>query len=630
MPVFKFTNLRCGIIMAFLVSLMLPYAKKSLARQGNLLTIGAIQGSADVSPYIHETVSFRGVVTGFYEDRNTAGLTYYTLFVQDIPGYEDADPGTSDGIAVFLGRQRPSARHGDQVYITGQVTEFFGLTEIDDDGLKMAVERTAVPLPTPVPITPPSDNQAQSAYFEALEGMLVTIAGPARVTGPTFSGCGLAVVGPETPDTRIIRQTTTDHIGQIVPILHTSDVACSGFPHVKTGDQITGLTGPLIYHFDQFKLVQQEPGALVVTAVNTPPIPTPPALSAGQFSVATYNLENHFDEHDDTGDEAEPKPSAVELANKQAKIARQISEVLGCPTLIGVQEVENAAILQTLADLLAPLCGFTYAIAHLESADVRGIDVALLSDPRRVAVQHTVLQQTCTAVDTGIIDPTITCPTGQQPLFSRPPLQVTLKVDGRIYTVFVNHFKSKRGGESETAPARLAQAQHLRTLTNDLLAVDPHAAILVLGDFNDYERSPTLLAMTDNGQLTNLLAAVPLAQRYSFIFGGAAQLLDGILVSPALVGQVDQVTIQHVNADFPQVLAADPYTIYRATDHDLPLAVLNQASSPAATATAVITPPPAALWPSSSPVSLNAWGLAITSVLVLAGGTAVYRIWRRR
>ncbi len=630
MPVFKFTNLHYGIITVLMVSLMLTYAGKGLARQGNLLTIGAIQGSADISPYINEIVSFRGVVTGFYEDRNTAGLTYYTLFVQDIPGFEDADPDTSDGIAVFLGRQRPSARHGDQVYITGQVTEFFGLTEIDDDGLKMAVERTAVPLPAPVPITPPPDNQAQSAYFEALEGMLVTIAGSARVTGPTFNGCGLAVVGPEAPDTRIIRQTTTDPIGQIVPILHTSDVTCSGFPHVKTGDQITGLTGPLIYHFDQFKLVQQKPEALVITAVNTPPVPTPPVLSAGQFSVATYNLENHFDERDDTGDEAEPKPSAVELANKQAKIARQISEILGCPTLIGVQEVENEAILQTLADLLTPLCGFTYAIAHLESADVRGIDVALLSDPRRVAVQHAVLQQTCTAVDTGIIDPTIPCPVGQQPLFSRPPLQVTLEVDGRGYTVFVNHFKSKRGGETETAPARLAQAQHLHTLTHDLLAVDPHAAILVLGDFNDYERSPTLLAMTDSGQLTNLLAAVPLTQRYSFIFGGAAQLLDGILASPALVSQVDMVTIQHVNADYPQVLAADPHAIYRATDHDLPLVVLNQESTPAAPATAVITPPSAALLPSSSPVSLNAWGLTITSVLVLAGGAAVYRIWRRR
>ncbi len=34
--------------------------------------IGAIQGQADVSPLINQVVTFRGVVTGFYEDRNTS------------------------------------------------------------------------------------------------------------------------------------------------------------------------------------------------------------------------------------------------------------------------------------------------------------------------------------------------------------------------------------------------------------------------------------------------------------------------------------------------------------------------------------------------------------------------------
>ena len=48
-----------------------------------LPTIGELQGTTDISPYVNQTVSFRGVVTGSYEDRNAAGVVFYTLFVQD-------------------------------------------------------------------------------------------------------------------------------------------------------------------------------------------------------------------------------------------------------------------------------------------------------------------------------------------------------------------------------------------------------------------------------------------------------------------------------------------------------------------------------------------------------------------
>lgn len=423
--------------------------------------IGAIQGSGSISPRFNEVVTFRGVVTGLYADRNAAGITYYTLFVQDRPGDEDGDPATSDGMAVFSGRQRPSVQMGDQVQIRGRVTEFFGLTEIDDNGLQITVEASGLPLPEPVIIAPPADNAAQAAYFEPLEGMRVAFAGETQVVGATFSGCSFAVVDGSVTGLPLVRQQSADPIGQIVPILHTSDVDCGAFPHVKTGDRVAGLAGPLIYHFDQFKLVQQETEALMVTAVPYPPLPPPPSLADGQISIALFNLENHFDAFDDTGLAEEPKPAPAEIAHKEAKIARQIVEFMGCPTLLGVQEVENKTLLLALAQTLAEPCGFVYEVTHRESTDIRGIDVALLSDPRGVVVHSAALRQTCTLLDTGITDATADCPAGQQPLFSRPPLAVEVVVDGRPFTVIVNHFKSKRGGEAETAPQRLAQAQFL-------------------------------------------------------------------------------------------------------------------------------------------------------------------------
>ena len=143
------------------------------------------------------------------------------------------------------------------------------------------------------------------------------------------------------------------------------------------------------------------------------------------LTIATMNLQDYFDTVDDTGDEAEPKPTEGELAIKQAKLIHGIGRSLGCPTIIGVQEVENAALLQTLAARLVESCGFTYQVSHLESADSRGIDVALMSDPRMVNVLEANLRQGCTPVTTDVLDSTTDCPAGQFPLFSRQwyPLQ---------------------------------------------------------------------------------------------------------------------------------------------------------------------------------------------------------------
>ena len=81
------------------------------AAQTDELTIGSIQGAGPESPYLNRFVNFRGVVVGRYEDQNTRGDIYYTLFVQDLPGAADGDPATADAVAVFLGRE--NHHHGD-------------------------------------------------------------------------------------------------------------------------------------------------------------------------------------------------------------------------------------------------------------------------------------------------------------------------------------------------------------------------------------------------------------------------------------------------------------------------------------------------------------------------------------
>jgi hypothetical protein len=104
--------------------------------------------------------------------------------------------------------------------------------------------------------------------------------------------------------------------------------------------------------------------------------------------------------------------------------------------------------------------------------------------------------------------------------------------------------------------------------------------LIILGDFNDYEASPPLLAMTDTaegGILTNVLLRVPERERYSYNFGGVAQLLDTILVSAAVDPLIISATILHFNADYPMALQSDtsPEGLpYQVSDHDVPVIVL--------------------------------------------------------
>lgn len=597
-------------IIRFLTALLLLSCGATVAAQTNTLSIGAIQGADDESPYLGRAVAFEGVVTAHYEDRNTRGDVYYTLYVQNTPDQADDDPATSDGIAVFLGRQRPNTPIGAPVFVAGRVTEFFGLTEIDDRGLYVEVLGESGPLPPPVSIDPPADNEAQLTYLEAFEGMRVAFDGEVRVIGPTHSGCGFAILVPgETADESgpTLRRRLEDPIGRVIPVLYPSDVACPDLPQVKTGDRVAGVAGPLVYNFDQFKVLLEAPEDLQVEPVELSPLPAAEPLPSWQAGVATFNLEDFFDTVSDTGLDEEPVLSAAEYEAKKAKLAEAVAGLLACPAILGVQEVENATVLGDLADELVDRCGFTYEISHLDGADPRGIDNALLSDPRRVQVHAVALRQICSPITTDYRAADLDCPTEEFPLFGRPPLQVDLTLDGAPYTVFVNHFKSKREGEAETMLERLAQARHQSNLVNELLAADSEVRVIVMGDFNDYELSRPLQLLTgaaEGGQLVNVLERAPADQRYSYNFGGVSQLLDNILVSPALAGRVINVALIHSNADYPVGWRFDTesYPAYRSSDHDPALMILQTGDAPTPTPTPLptVTPLPS---PTATPTS---------------------------
>jgi hypothetical protein len=389
-----------------------------------------------------------------------------------------------------------------------------------------------------------------------------------------------------------------------------------------------------------------EPAPLTVPA----PLPPPPPDA---LRIATLNLENHFDSTRDTTHIAEPLPEPAEVALRRGKYATLIGEMVGCPALLAVQEVEKADLLEALAAEVAPACGFTYQVLHRESADARGIDVALLVDPRNVGVRAINLSRACTSISTGIVDEALRCAAGEEPLFSRPPLVARLEIEGEPLLVVVVHFKSKRGDPADTAARRLAQSRHVRELVRQA-----PGHVLVLGDLNDTPDARPVRALTGDGGLVDLLATLPPEESYTYIYGGIPQRIDGFLADPALAERVAAVRILHANAAFPsawRLASTGPQRTLRATDHDVPVvdfwlrppvpatATVPATASPALTPVtpaptvraagptpapvATIAPVPSSPDPPPAPPARSWWG-AVVGLLAL-GGALVFFYYRR-
>lgn len=261
----------------------------------------------------------------------------------------------------------------------------------------------------------------------------------------------------------------------------------------------------------------------------------PQELNAG-IRVMFYNVENLFHPSDDTlknDDEFTEEGTRYwsykryyDKINKVGKTAIAVGE-WEPPAVIGLCEIEN---IQCLKDLIykSPLKKFGYQIVHQESGDRRGIDVALLYRPDQfdlVSYESIVLKF------------------GPESRPTRDILYVKgTKGDDTLH-FFVNHWPSRYGGQLATAPKREHAATILRSYYDSILTVNPAAAILAMGDFNDHpddiSMEEILRAKKDTsnmvkGDLLNLIWQYEFKKgthKYQHEWG----ILDQFVVSPGLI-----------------------------------------------------------------------------------------------
>ncbi len=215
-------------------------------------------------------------------------------------------------------------------------------------------------------------------------------------------------------------------------------------------------------------------------------------------TIAFYNVENLFDTINNPKkfDEASPimelKFNRADIYKKKVKnMARVISEIgadvsKNAPALIGLSEVENRQVLEDLANDSA-LFQNDYGIAHFDSPDARGIDVALLYQ-KELFVPLSISNHELKIYDDNT----------RKRVYTRDQLLVSGKLEGEIIHVIVSHWPSRSGGEARSRPKRLAAARLNKRIIDSLLAINPYAKIFSVGDFND---NPT------NGSLKDILKA---------------------------------------------------------------------------------------------------------------------------
>lgn len=562
-----------------------------------VVTIGELQGAAQVSPFVGRCVDgVEGVVTA--TDRWRDGRA--EAWLQAAVG--DGDPATSEGLRLLLPADVPLPAAGAQVVAAGRVEDVAPRADLPVTSLvvrRLEVRAEDRPLPPPVHlgaggvVVPaavdlgPEFDPARDALdlYESLEGMRVEL-GPATVVGPTTRHGDLWVV----PDGALPGLPRTVAGG----ILLTEDQPATARlalddpltvrpPPLAVGDRLTApVTGILSWAWGGWRLLVTGGWPAVESRGRRPQVVDLPP-GGGRLTIATVNLENL---------------SAAGPPERFARFGRLIADDLGGPAVVALQEVQDdsgatddgtvsaARTLALLADAVAAAGGPRYRAVEVPPVDGAdggrpggNIRPAILVDPDRARVVERGAGEAdhATAVTAGPSlrrSPGLIAPDDAAFVDSRKPLAVELEVAGRPLFLVDLHLVSKGADDPQmgrrqpprlgSEPQRVAQARLVAGFVAEILAADPQAAVVVLGDLNEHEWRPPVAELTGAG-LVDLIREVPAGDRYTFVFQGRSQVLDHVLLSPALAAGA-AVDVVHLNAGLPES--------QRASDHDPVVAAL--------------------------------------------------------
>jgi len=476
--------------------------------------ISTIQGRGESSPFTGKVVSLRAGIVTMVREKG--------FFLQESEISSFSSGLNSRAIFIYT-ETRPRVENGDEVELEGVVKEYYRLTEIINP-VHIRVKRKGCKLPKPVIL--PSKWRAGNFQlsFERFEGMRVSIVNGLICEGTDpYGGCLITTTGK-----RIFRQTTgSQPASALLKLLPPERMYLSATIQFSA-------TGILTYEYGYFTLLAQS------FKFSKAELPRPVrGIHEGEISLASQNCYNFFDTVDDPR-RKDNILSAGDYRVKVTKLAKYFLNCLNSPTVIALQEVENEKI---LSDLVGKINKFDRNIKYktflIEGDGIRGIDTGFL-------VQKTLKTSNLKQIGAAAV---MKFRGRSQPLFDRPPLQITcypLKGPSSGLTIINVHNRSMIGMENDKsgriARKRQLQVEYIDRYIRKLRKRNPKIHLLVTGDFNAF-------TFAVKPPLQNQVKALVPAERYSYVHQGIAQCLDNFYTTPALGKYVVEVMFSRGNAD---------------------------------------------------------------------------------
>ncbi|MBS1646655.1 MAG: hypothetical protein JST67_04890 [Bacteroidetes bacterium] len=256
-------------------------------------------------------------------------------------------------------------------------------------------------------------------------------------------------------------------------------------------------------------------------------------------AIGFWNVENFYDTlNDPLKNDEEFLPDGtyawgtMKYKNKLEHLSTVIS-MMGTEStpdglaVLGVCEIENKTVLQDLANT-PKLKSRKYKIAHIEGPDRRGVDVAMLYNPKYFSLTSMSAHTVKLVTDN-------TYPT-------RDELLVNGKLLGEDFHFIICHWPSRRGGTISEVN-RIAAAKVAQKIIDSLLTINAQAKIILMGDLNDDPTDKSVKTLNTvakakdvkNGTMFNAMETYFKRGIGTLAYNDSWNLFDQQIMTPALV-----------------------------------------------------------------------------------------------
>ena len=259
------------------------------------------------------------------------------------------------------------------------------------------------------------------------------------------------------------------------------------------------------------------------------------------YAVGFYNQENLFDTcHDEGKNDYEYLPNkgwnGMKYTNKLRNMSKALADMgtdvlpnVGC-AFIGLSEVENHKVLDALVDQ-TPLKARGMKYVHVEGADRRGIDCALLYNPSLFSVKNVKLL------------PYVQELAKDSAFFTRGFLTVRGEMAGDDVAVIVCHWPSRFSGSFYLDSA----ARQVKVIKDSLLNVNRGMKIFVMGDMNDdpvnksmhvyLQAKPEISQVGSDDMYNPWYNVLAKEGKGTLFYNGNWNLFDQIVITPNLLNK---------------------------------------------------------------------------------------------